>query len=396
MRRIPSRPRAGAGALQPAARGLRHPSPALRPLVAVGLLAVVAVACSGGPAATPPGGSSPGSAVSPAPSASAPSASAPSAATGSGSASPAAAPVKLTVGLGYIPSVQFAQFYLAQEAGYYRQAGLDVQLINKIDPELVTLVGQGAVDLALADGTSVVPAVSQGIPIRYVATIYARFPNVVFAKASSGIRTAADLKGKKVGTPGKYGSGWIMLQALLAGAGLTTDDIDVVLFPDFSQLGCVERDECAAATGFANNEPVQLQLAGITPVVLRVDDVVPLQGNGLITGTATLAAKEPALRAFIAATLRAEREIIADPQKGLEAAIAAVPELGQNRDQQLAVLQATVAMWQNPRTATAGLGAIDRAGWQATIDFLARLPGGLVPNPVTVDQLVSDALLPSP
>jgi NitT/TauT family transport system substrate-binding protein len=304
--------------------------------------------------------------------------------------------VKLTVGLGYIPSVQFAQFYLAQEAGYYRQAGLDVQLINKIDPELVTLVGQGAVDLALADGTSVVPAVSQGIPIRYVATIYARFPNVVFAKASSGIRTAADLKGKKVGTPGKYGSGWIMLQALLAGAGLTTDDIDVVLFPDFSQLGCVERDECAAATGFANNEPVQLQLAGITPVVLRVDDVVPLQGNGLITGTATLAAKEPALRAFIAATLRAEREIIADPQKGLEAAIAAVPELGQNRDQQLAVLQATVAMWQNPRTATAGLGAIDRAGWQATIDFLARLPGGLVPNPVTVDQLVSDALLPSP
>jgi NitT/TauT family transport system substrate-binding protein len=396
VRRIPSRPRAGAGALQPAARGLRHPSPALRPLVAVGLLAVVAVACSGGPAATPPGGSSPGSAVSPAPSASAPSASAPSAATGSGSASPAAAPVKLTVGLGYIPSVQFAQFYLAQEAGYYRQAGLDVQLINKIDPELVTLVGQGAVDLALADGTSVVPAVSQGIPIRYVATIYARFPNVVFAKASSGIRTAADLKGKKVGTPGKYGSGWIMLQALLAGAGLTTDDIDVVLFPDFSQLGCVERDECAAATGFANNEPVQLQLAGITPVVLRVDDVVPLQGNGLITGTATLAAKEPALRAFIAATLRAEREIIADPQKGLEAAIAAVPELGQNRDQQLAVLQATVAMWQNPRTATAGLGAIDRAGWQATIDFLSRLPGGLVPNPVTVDQLVSDALLPSP
>ena len=30
----------------------------------------------------------------------------------------------LTVGLGYIPSVQFAQFYLAEEAGYYDEAGL--------------------------------------------------------------------------------------------------------------------------------------------------------------------------------------------------------------------------------------------------------------------------------
>ena len=57
---------------------------------------------------------------------------------------------------------------------------------------------------------------SQGIPIQYVATIYGQFPSIVFAKASSGITTAADLAGKKIGTPGRYGSSWIMLQALLA------------------------------------------------------------------------------------------------------------------------------------------------------------------------------------
>ena len=70
-------------------------------------------------------------------------------------------------------------------------------------PDLITLVGQGAIDIGVADGTSVIPAVSQGIPVRYVATIYAKFPNVVFAKASSGITTAADLKGRKIGTPGQ-------------------------------------------------------------------------------------------------------------------------------------------------------------------------------------------------
>ena len=119
-------------------------------------------------------------------------------------AAPSATP--LTVGLGYIPSVQFAQFYLADQAGYYRDAGLDVTFQNQIDPELITLIGQGAVDIGMGDGTSVIPARSQGIPVRYAATIYARFPAVVFAKAASGIRTPADL-GRSLGTPGRFGTG---------------------------------------------------------------------------------------------------------------------------------------------------------------------------------------------
>ena len=110
-------------------------------------------------------------------------------------------PTELTVGLGYIPSVQFAQFYLADQAGYYRDAGLEVTFENKIDPELITLVAQGAFDMGIADGTSVIPAVSQGIPVQYIFTVYADFPSIVFAKASSGIVGPADLAGKKVGHP---------------------------------------------------------------------------------------------------------------------------------------------------------------------------------------------------
>ncbi|MBA2488948.1 MAG: ABC transporter substrate-binding protein, partial [Chloroflexi bacterium] len=52
----------------------------------------------------------------------------------SSSAPSASAPTPLVVGLGFIPSVQFAQFYLAEERGYYRAAGLAVELQNRIDP----------------------------------------------------------------------------------------------------------------------------------------------------------------------------------------------------------------------------------------------------------------------
>ncbi len=115
-------------------------------------------------------------------------------------ASPAAGPLTpLSVGLGYIPSVQFAPFYLAQQSGAYAAAGLDVTLQNQSDPELITLIGQGAVDIGLGDGTSIITARSQDIPVKYAATIYADFPSIVVTKQSSGITTAADLKGQQAG-----------------------------------------------------------------------------------------------------------------------------------------------------------------------------------------------------
>lgn len=304
------------------------------------------------------------------------------------SAPQASGPTTLVVGLGYIPSVQFAPFYLAEQRGYYRDAGLTVTFQNKIDPDLVTLVGQGSVDIGIADGTSVIPAVSQGVPIRYVATIYGTFPNVVYAKTSSGIRTAADLRGKKLGTPGKYGSGWIMLEALLASANLTPADLDIQLYPDFGQATALAQGAVDAATGFANNEPVVLERAGTPVTVLHADGSVPLPGNGLIAGTRTIAEKHAALAAFVAATLRAMTEIRSDPQAGLDASVAAVPDLGQDRATQLAILEATVKLWSTD-------GAIDTAAWQQTGQFLAGLPDAPISgSPPPVSKLVDTSLLP--
>ena len=124
-------------------------------------------------------------------------------ACGGGATPSSSGPTNISVGLGYIPSVQFAPFYLADRRGDYAAAGLAVTIQNQIDPDLISLVGTGSVDVALADGTSVIPAVSQGIPIRYIATIYGTLPNVVIARADAGIATPADLRGKRIGTPGR-------------------------------------------------------------------------------------------------------------------------------------------------------------------------------------------------
>ena len=199
-------------------------------LVVIGSL-VVACGGAGGSASVPPSNPSASSAAGESPDAS-------------------VAPTKLVVGLGYIDSVQFAQFYLAQQQGYYAEGGLEVEFQNKIDPDLIPLVGSGTIDVGIGDGTSVIPAASNGIPVEYVATLYGKFPDVVFAKASSGIAKPADLKGKKIGIPGRYGSSWVMLQAMLASAGLTTDDVEIVEYPAFNQEAAVEQGAVDAATGY--------------------------------------------------------------------------------------------------------------------------------------------------
>lgn len=300
----------------------------------------------------------------------------------------------LTVGLGYIPSVQFAPFYLAKVSGAYEAAGLDVTLQNQIDPELITLIAQGAVDVGMGDGTSVITARSQGIPIRAVASIYAHFPSVVVARADSGITTPADLAGKSLGTPGRYGTGWIMLQALLSSADLTPDDLSITLYPDFGQATALAAGQVQSATGFLNNEPIQLERQGVETHVLTVDDIVPLPGPGLVTGDGTLVSRHDDLAAFVAVTLDAMQRITDDPQLGLDATFQLVPDLAADPDLQRAILDATIAAWHSSLTDAQGLGAIDPDAWARSIEFMTAMPESPVGGPVEAADIVSTELLP--
>ena len=179
-----------------------------------------------------------------------------------------------------------------------------------------------------------------------------------------------------------------MLQALLTSADLTPDDVTIVEYPDFGQGVAVQADAVEAATGFANNEPVQLELSGTEAVVLHVDDIVPLPGPGLIVSQTTLEAKHDAIAEFQNATLRAMQVIAADPSRGVEAAIAAVPELASDQATQDAILEATIATWAPPGGGPSDFGAIDRAGWEATVDLLVTL--GIVSTPPSLDRLVEE------
>ena len=119
-----------------------------------------------------------------------------------------------------------------------------------------------------------------------------------------------------------------------------------------------------------------------------------MPGPGLVAGRDTLERKGEALRAFTAATVRAMEDIMADPQLGLEATFARVPELAADPETQLAILEATIDAWTSDYTAEHGLGSVDRAAWESGLEIMSSLPDSVVSDELTVDDLVTDALRP--
>jgi len=95
---------------------------------------------------------------------------------------------------------------------------------------------------------------------------------------------------------------------------------------------------------------------------------------------------------FVAATLRAETEIAADPQKGLDAAVVAVPTIDADRDVALAVLKATIELWR--AGASSPSGAINDAAWTSGYDTMRALGfiDGSVPLDEMIDHLVKESV----
>jgi NitT/TauT family transport system substrate-binding protein len=295
-------------------------------------------------------------------------------------------PVRLL--LGFRPDVQFAPFYLAQQAGYFADAGLDVKIEFKESADLILLVADGQAEFGVADATDVMISRTAGIPVTYISTLYERFPVALIGPSGTVPSDPAELAGTRIGTPGQFGSSWHALLALLDAGGLSPVDVTIRTYPQFNQVDGLLRGDVDLITGFRNNEPLRLELEGMPVELLTVDEVAPLPGPGLIIGD-DLLGSDPALAAeFARAIQRAVAAIAAAPEVGFDAAAEAVPAIGEERKTALSVLEATIPLWS-----TNG-GRIDQDAWESCYETMVSL--GFIDGSVPVGEMTSDVAAPTP
>src|SRR5512143_2037972 len=220
--------------------------------------------------------------------------------------------VKLPVG--YIPNIQFAPLYVAVDKGYFRDAGIQIDFDYAFETDAVSLVGADNLQFAVVSGEQVLLARAQGLPVVYVCAWYQQYPVAVASKVEQGIKTPADLKGKKIGLPGLFGANYIGLDALLFSAGLSEKDVTLDSI-GFNQVAALAADQDQAVSVYTTNEPVQLESQGYKLNEIRVADYVQLASNGLITNDETLKQDPDLVRRMTTAFLEGLAETISNPDE---------------------------------------------------------------------------------
>ena len=143
-------------------------------------------------------------------------------------ASPVIAQDKLTVLLDWFVNPDHAPLIVAQEKGFFKAVGLEVELIAPADPSLPPkLVAAGKADLAVSYQPQLHVQVGQGLPLIRIGTLVSTPLNSLVVLRDGPIKKIADLKGKKVGfSVGGFEDA--LLQTMLVKHGLTLKDVELI------------------------------------------------------------------------------------------------------------------------------------------------------------------------
>lgn len=253
----------------------------------------------------------------------------------------------LTIGLTYIPNVQFSPFYVAVNSGLFAEQGLDVTLRHhgaQEDAFGALLAGQE--DIVFASGDEAVVASATGATVATFATGFQQFPGVLLTAADSGITSVEDLRGRTIGMPGHFGSSYYTVLAALHLAGIEEDEVNLQDI-GYTQVSALSTGRVDVVVGYSNNETVQFSTIGFDVTSLAVQDPAEptLVGPGLVTVPESL--DSGVMERVNAALLEAEERILADPDLAITATKAEVPTLSDPEQEKTAraVLEATSKLW---------------------------------------------------
>ena len=215
-----------------------------------------------------------------------------------------------------------ALFLVPEAKGYFKAEKLAVTIdAGNGSGGAVTRVASGAYDMGFADLAALMefqannPTAPKPVAVMMV---YNDTPAAVLALKKSGIKTPADLKGKKLGAP-VFDAGrkaW----PIFAKANNLGDVAWTAMDPSLRET-MLARGDVDAITGFSFTSLLNLEARGV-----KADDIVvlpypnhgvKLYGNAVIVSEAFLKKNPEAVRAFLRAFTKGVKDVIADPKAAI-------------------------------------------------------------------------------
>lgn len=227
----------------------------------------------------------------------------------------AAEPQRLRVILDWFVNPDHAPLVIARERGFFREEGLEVELVAPADPnDPPKLVAAKQADLAVSYQPQLHLQVAEGLPVVRVGTLVATPLNSLVVLADGPVKRLADLKGKKVGfSVGGFEEA--LLGGMLGRHGLKLVDVELVNV-NFSLSPALLAGQVDAVIGaFRNFELNQLAILGREGRAFYPEEEGVPAYDELVYIAHRDSAADPRLKSFLRAVERAAHWTVNHPDE---------------------------------------------------------------------------------
>lgn len=233
-------------------------------------------------------------------------------------ATPAVSQDQMTVMLDWFVNPDHGPIIVAQERGYFADAGLEVEVIAPADPsDPPKMAAAGRADIAISYQPQLHLQVAEGMPLVRVGTLVATPLNCLLVLQDGPIAEIPDLKDRKVGFS-VAGVEEALLSAMLGQVGLGTADIELVNV-NWSLSPALMSGQVDAVIGaFRNFELNQMEIEGVAGRCFYPEEEGVPTYDELIYIANPQTMDAGLIRRFLGATEKATQFIVNHPQESWE------------------------------------------------------------------------------
>jgi NitT/TauT family transport system substrate-binding protein len=279
---------------------------------------------------------------------------------------------KLTVRLDFVPWGAHAPFHLAAQKGWFKEAGLDVDMQDgNGSVTTIQLIGANNFDVGHASLAPMIIARSKGLSIRAIANFVRKNDIGLMVSRGSGIKSPKDLVGKQlIFTAGSFESPFI--DSFLAAGGVNRSQLELLNVDASSKAGAYM---AGRSDGVITQVPWLLVMAAErrpSEAILFADYGLNFPSFGLIAHEDTIKKKPAALKRFASVIAGAWTYIYAGgQQEAANAMVAQRPQAKINADNIRQQVDALRPFFETPGTKALPVGVMSPEDWAAALKTMA-------------------------
>ncbi|MGJ9385009.1 ABC transporter substrate-binding protein [Salipaludibacillus sp. CF4.18] len=283
--------------------------------------------------------------------------------------------------------VEQSNLYLADEKGWFDEAGLDFEYIpGSGGGDAVRNIISGNADIAFANVEAVLLALEQGEELRVIYNIYPENVFNIVSLKDSNINTMEDLRGKDVGVYSRASGTYQNLLVLLHQAGMTEEDVNIIE-TGVLNFGPLMNNQ-VVATAATDTGLFDAQQNDIGEVdVMEAKDVLNTPADVFVVTEDVFQEKEDMLLRFLQVYRDSVNYTMDQPEEAAEIAVDAAID-GQDKDRNIEIIHIRNKSSTNDELEEKGLGWLNTEVLQEVEEVYYDL--GLLEERVNIENFTTN------